>query len=76
LAQDVKQLYELQQQVWDLRKVLFVGTSWMSAMKYTAQKLNLGSDKVSSPIEPLTAAEKRMIDAILAKYLNREGDDG
>jgi 4-hydroxy-tetrahydrodipicolinate synthase len=71
LAQDVRQVYELQKQVWDLRKVLFVGKSWMSAMKYIAQKMNLGSDKVSSPIEPLTAAERSRIDEIIKNYKSR-----
>lgn len=70
LSQDVGQVYELQKQVWDFRKTLSVGKSWLSAMKYIAQKMNFGLDKVSSPLEPLRDDEKRKIDAISKNYIN------
>lgn len=68
-AGDVKTCYKLQRDVWDLRKVLSVGKHWMSAMKHIGAKLGFGADIASLPIEPLTAEEKKGIDAIVERYL-------
>lgn len=71
LKGDIPQAYNLQKKVWDVRKTLSVGKSWMSAMKYIASKLDLGSDTVSSPVEPLTADEKKKVDEILERYIEK-----
>ncbi|MHB8277082.1 MAG: dihydrodipicolinate synthase family protein [Candidatus Humimicrobiaceae bacterium] len=70
LDKDIKLSYELQKQVWDVRKSLSVGKSWISAMKYIGYKLSLSSDKASSPIEPLNNMERKRIDEILEKCLS------
>ena len=62
---DIKTVYLLQKKVWELRKVLFVGKSWLSAMKHISNKMGLSSDFVTTPIEPLTSEEKERINAIL-----------
>jgi dihydrodipicolinate synthase/N-acetylneuraminate lyase len=64
---DVATVFSLQKKVWDLRKTLFVGKSWMSAMKYIAARLGLASNYVASPIEPLTPEEMKRIDQILER---------
>jgi dihydrodipicolinate synthase/N-acetylneuraminate lyase len=67
--QDVEKAYSLQKKVWDIRKALSTGKSWMSAMKYISSRLKLTSDYVSSPIEPLKQEEKRKIDQILERNM-------
>jgi 4-hydroxy-tetrahydrodipicolinate synthase len=64
---DSAAVFSLQKRVWDLRKTLFVGKSWMSAMKYIAARLGLASNYVASPIEPLTREEMKQIDQILER---------
>lgn len=66
---DIKQTYELQKTVWEIRKTLSVGKSWMSAMKYMSQKFGFGTDRATTPVEPLTDADKKKIDEILARYM-------
>ena len=62
---DIETAYLLQKKVWEIRKALFVGKSWLSAMKYISKKIGLSADFVSTPIEPLTVAEKERINSIL-----------
>jgi len=69
LNKDIKLSYELQKQVWDIRKALSVGKSWISAMKYISYKLCLSSDKASSPIEPLTDKDRKTIDIIIERHI-------
>jgi 4-hydroxy-tetrahydrodipicolinate synthase len=64
-AGDIRKAYDLQKKVWEIRKVLYVGRSWMSAMKYLARRAGFGSDRAAAPVEPLTAREKREIDHVL-----------
>jgi len=68
LNSNITQVYELQKKVWEIRKTLSAGKSWMSAMKYIGSRLGFGSSKVTSPVEPLTDSEKKKIDMILEKY--------
>ncbi|HHW48461.1 MAG TPA: dihydrodipicolinate synthase family protein [Clostridiaceae bacterium] len=68
LRKDIDRVYELQKQVWDVRKILFVGKSWMSAMKYAGSKFGFGTETVTDPVEPLKDDEKKKIDEILEKY--------
>ena len=69
VQKDVRRVYELQKSAWNLRKSLFVGKSWLSAMKYIARKIGMGTGVVSSPVQPLTDEEKWKIDAIIEKYM-------
>jgi 4-hydroxy-tetrahydrodipicolinate synthase len=62
---DIVTVYELQKKVWDIRKTLFAGKSWMSGMIYIASRLGLASNYVATPIEPLTPEEMKQIDEIL-----------
>jgi len=71
LKNDTKKVYDLQKQVWDVRKTLSAGKSWMSAMKYISKRFGFGTDKVTSPVEPLTAEEKREIDEIMERYMRK-----
>ena len=68
-AGDVKKTYELQKAVWGLRKVLFVGKHWMSAMKHIGSIMGFGADIASMPVEPLTMEQKEKIDQIVKRYL-------
>ena len=61
----IGEAYALQKRVWELRKALYVGTSWMSAMKYLGRKMGFGSDRAAAPTEALTAAQKGKIDRIV-----------
>ena len=71
LKNDTPLVYDLQKKVWDVRKVLSVGKSWMSAMKYISCRLGFGSDTATYPVEPLTAEEKRKIDEIIERYVEK-----
>ena len=71
LRNDIQQVYDLQKKVWDVRKVLTVGKSWMSAMKYIGSRFGFGSDTATSPVEPLTAEEKKKIDEIIERYVEK-----
>lgn len=65
-AGDAKKAYDLQRQVWQVRKSLSVGKSWLSAMKYLGYLLHLtDTDYTSFPIEPLTQEEKAHIDKLV-----------
>ena len=68
---DTQTAYRLQKDVWDLRKVIFVGKHWMSAMKHIGSSMGFGADVASLPVEPLTAAQARQIDAIVERYKGR-----
>jgi 4-hydroxy-tetrahydrodipicolinate synthase len=65
--EDCATVLSLQKKVWDLRKTLFVGKSWLSGMKYIAARLGLASNYVACPIEPLRPEEMKQIDEILAR---------
>jgi dihydrodipicolinate synthase/N-acetylneuraminate lyase len=65
---DAKKAYELQKRIWEVRKVLFVGKSWMSAMKYIGGVYGFGDGKPAFPVESLSAKEKKGIDAILESF--------
>lgn len=65
----IQEVYELQKEVWQIRKALTVGKSWMSAMKYIGSRLQFGENRPALPVQPLTAEEERGIDIILEKYL-------
>lgn len=66
LADDIQTAHALQRQVWQVRKSLSVGKSWISSMKYLGYLLHLSStDCASFPIEPLTEEEKARIDRIV-----------
>jgi len=65
---DAAKAYELQKQVWEIRKTLSVGKSWMSAMKYIGGIYGFGNGKPAFPVEPLSAKEKKSIDQILEAY--------
>jgi len=63
---DIQKAYDLQRQVWLVRKSLSVGKSWLSSMKYLGYMLKLSdTDLASFPIEPLTDAEKARIDQLV-----------
>jgi len=69
-AGDIARTFELQKQVWKVRKSLTAGKSWLSAMKYLGKLRNLSStDKASFPIEPLTEMQKKQID----QYVKESG---
>ena len=68
LKRDLDRAFELQKQVWEIRKILFAGKSWLSGMKYAAQRLHLCSEKATSPIEPLQFEEKKKIERIIDQY--------
>jgi 4-hydroxy-tetrahydrodipicolinate synthase len=56
--------YRLQKKVWEVRKSLFVGKSWLAAMKQIGHHLGLSSNQTTFPIEPLSDAERKAIDKI------------
>lgn len=65
---DIKEVYRLQKDVWELRKSLRTGKHWMSAMKHIGSSMNFGADITSMPCEPLTSEEAKTIDQIVSKY--------
>jgi 4-hydroxy-tetrahydrodipicolinate synthase len=65
---DVAKAGELQKEIWRVRKTLFAGKSWLAAMKYLAARFGFGDGTVSLPVEPLTQAQKRVIDEIIEPY--------
>ena len=68
LAGKIAEVFELQRSVWDIRRVLRVGKSWMAAMKYLTRKWGFGRGTLSTPVEPLTKDQEREIDAIVEPY--------
>ena len=60
---EVRKCYELQKQVRELRKCLFYGKHWMSAMKHIGATMGFGSDVAMLPVEPLTDEQKKQVDA-------------
>lgn len=58
----------LQKKIIEIRQILFVGSHWMAAMKYLAQKFGFGTDELSLPLEPLSGTEKHRIDEMLERY--------
>jgi len=73
LREDIQEVYRYQKQIWELRKVLFVGSSWMSAMKYLGFLYGYGIGKVSTPVEPLTLKEKEELYCMLLKAHDQYG---
>ncbi len=71
LQNDIAKVYDLQKKVWDVRKTLSVGKSWMSSMKFISSRLGFGSEKTTYPVEPLTDADKKKIDEIIEKYIEK-----
>ena len=71
INRDIELSYELQKQIWDVRKSLAVGKSWISAMKYIGCRLKLCTDKASSPIEPLSDEDRKTIDGIIEKHMEK-----
>lgn len=69
LTGNIKEVYELQKKVWEIRKALTIGKSWMSAMKYIGSKLKFGENIAALPVQPLTRKEEQCIDTIINKYL-------
>lgn len=65
---DVKKCYDLQKAVWELRKCLFIGKHWMSAMKHIGATMGFGEDIAMLPIEPLTEEQKKLIDQHCKKF--------
>ena len=65
---DLTRAFELQEKVWEIRKALFVGSSWVSAMKYIGMRMGFGEGRCAWPIEPLTGSQKQRIDEILAAF--------
>lgn len=65
---DVAKAGELQKEIWRVRKTLFVGKSWLAAMKYLAACFGFGDGTVSLPVEPLTPSQCRVIDEIIEPY--------
>lgn len=67
---NIELAFQLQKQVWLVRKALFAGQSWLSAMKYLGKYTGLSStDYASFPIEPLTTNQKNMIN----QYVKESG---
>ena len=68
VAGNNSEVFELQRKVWDLRRMLRVGKSWMAAMKYVTGKCGFGDGTLSTPVEPLTKEQEREIEAVIAPY--------
>ena len=64
----IQEVFELQRKVWDVRRILRVGKSWMAAMKYMTGKCGFGRGTLSTPVEPLTEEQMREIDSITEPY--------
>ncbi len=62
---DVARTKELQQKINNIKRICGIGSSWLTGMKYTMQKMNLGRSRASMPVEPLRPEEERKIDALL-----------
>jgi 4-hydroxy-tetrahydrodipicolinate synthase len=66
-AGKVEQSYALQKQIWQVRKVLALGESWMSGMKYLSMRMGFGSDRVAGPTGALSPALRQEADRIVAE---------
>jgi len=78
-AGDIQRCYALQKRIWEIRKVLFVGSSWMSAMKYLAARMGFGGEVSAAPPRPLSAGQKQEVERILERVglgLSRAGPGG
>jgi len=64
-AGEVRRCHELQKRIWQIRKVLFVGPSWMSVMKYLAARMDFGSERAAAPTQPLSPAQKQEVERLL-----------
>jgi 4-hydroxy-tetrahydrodipicolinate synthase len=67
----INEVYNIQKEIWEIRKMLTCVKSWLAAIKYIASKLGFGSEVVSSPIQPLSKNEKNNIDLVLNSYFTR-----
>jgi 4-hydroxy-tetrahydrodipicolinate synthase len=64
---EIRQAYALQKQVTQIRQVLSVGRSWMSAMKYLAGRMGFGTGEAAAPVEPLNPQQQQEVDRILER---------
>ena len=67
-AGDLKRCYDLQKDCWRVRKALFFGKHWMAAMKHIGSKMGFGADIAMLPVEPLTDAQKKQVDELVAQF--------
>ena len=66
---EINEVYDIQKQIWEIRKVFSCVRSWMAAIKYIASMFDFGTETVSAPIQPLCRKEKDRVNLILKKYL-------
>lgn len=65
---DIAKCYDLQKQVWELRKCLNMGNHWMTAMKHIGATMGFGADIASLPLGSLTDAQKAAINEHCKKF--------
>jgi 4-hydroxy-tetrahydrodipicolinate synthase len=63
VSHDTEELWRLQERVMYLRERLpRLAPCWIAGVKYGAASLGMGSGKPVSPLQPLTAEEKKIVD--------------
>lgn len=58
-AGNIKESFEIQEQIYNIRKSIFVNGCWMSGMKFLVKAFRLGTDGISVPLLNFTESQEQ-----------------
>lgn len=61
----IRESYELQKKIYEIRKCIFINGCWMSGMKYLLKAFGIASDNISSTLANLSEDEEKEALAII-----------